>query len=49
MLHKKRNKKDAQSLFNSKEFMRQGTQMVKYRQVGTTAQSLAPFGQYYMH
>lgn len=49
MLHKKRNKKDAQSLLNSKEFIRQGTQMVKYRQVGTTAQSLAPFGQYYIH
>lgn len=23
--------------------------MVKYRQVGTTAQSLIPFGQYYIH
>lgn len=48
-LQKKRNKKDGQSLFNSKESIRQGTQMVKCRQVGTTAQSLPPLGQYYIH
>lgn len=47
MLQKKRNRKDARSLFNSKECIRQDTQMAKYRQVGATAQSLTPFGQYY--
>lgn len=49
MLQKKRKKKDAQSLFNSKECIRQSTQMVKYRLEGTAAQSLTPFGQYYIH
>lgn len=42
-------KQGAQSLFNSKECTRQGTQMVRYRQVGATAESLTPFGQCYIH
>lgn len=48
-LQRKRNMKDAQRLFNSKECIRQGTQMAKYRQVGATAQSLTPLGQNYIH